>query len=211
MFRLQLLSILFISFFVSGSLFSDPAMKQTMETYYGSDKQTSMYMMGSGGVSTLSGAYFLTRDSDFQKGLAIPFIGLGLVQLGIGGTSYYYNESRVKEANGKLSSNPSDFRKSEMEKMEKLKQRNYYLRAAESILLLGGVYAAYSGSQNNDHYMNGMGTGLVIQSAMMLLYDYFADKRTDDYRSNLMGFSAWATPQRGNQEGSYGLGVSFRF
>jgi hypothetical protein len=96
------------------------------------------------------------------------------------GTSVYLRtERQVVALAGMLEEAPADYRREETARMERVMAGFRLYKALEIALLAAGLAPCLTFRRQEALYAAGV--GLVIQSALMLVLDLFAEKRCQDY------------------------------
>jgi hypothetical protein len=159
----------------------------------------------------------------FALGFSYPLLIVGIFQLGTG-SIMYFSDNKRKTAEKEIESDSSDFKKQENERVDNLNNYAKYIRYANYSMMIGGTWAMYAGSVNNNEYMKGLGFGLLLQGAINYTLEYFTNKRLADYQSKIKidvgyipvsrGASAFTMMNGGNSniaEGQYSLTLTYRF
>lgn len=203
---------------------SKEKVKSEMEAYLPAEKLDARWYMGVGGTSVLLGAYWAGQNDQYAKGMALPFLGLGLAEVISGSITYFGTDKQFEVYQKQLDSNPKKFKETEYDRMYKANRNRGIYRAVEVALLGAGMYFYYQGQQeklslldslqgkdNMGDYKKGLGTGLILHTSFLLIMDYISDKRASNYTESLYNFHAVFNPPTRDREGVYGIGATIRF
>jgi hypothetical protein len=153
-------------------------MQEQMVRYFAEEKAES-WLFILVGVVAVGTSVWLLRSGSSYRGMAYPLIAVALIQLVVGGTVAFRTDTQVAALVQQLASSPAAFQTEEVPRMEAV-MRNFQLyKVIELVLLLTGVALTYAFRRKELVY--GIGVGLVVQSALMLVLDLFAEKRGDAY------------------------------
>lgn len=156
-----------------------------IERYFNSERAESLFFIIIGIVAIVLSGYFLIKiKQPFYNGTAIAFTLIALIQLTVGSSVYFRSPKDIERVNSMLREKPHQIEQEEIPRMKTV-MRNFVLyRWIEiTLLLLGIALLAFtiSGSM-----WKGFGLGLLVQSAIMLLLDYFAESRGEAYLDYLL-------------------------
>jgi hypothetical protein len=115
-------------------------------------------------------------------------MGVGLIQLVVGGTVWWRTEEQKAQLRSLILSEPGRYVSEESERMRQVNSNFVIYRWTELSLLGAGVAAAGTGAALDKDFVTGLGVGLAFQSAVMLTLDYFAEERGHEYASQVAGF-----------------------
>ncbi len=180
-------------------------MKDKMNEYFIYEKNEALFFMGFGILTSLSGGLLLNSEGDYQKGMGVPLLGIGLIQLTVGSTVFFRTDNQVAFLEKEIFSNPEKYKKDELKRMEVV---NYWFKVYKIIeysFVIAGVGLYIYGSSNENEYAKGFGTGLVIQSAIMLGLDYLAESRAFEYSKNLKDFQLEVIPEGAEKQNEIGF------
>lgn len=164
--------------------------KSDIEKYFMAEKQTGMLFLVIGIIAFALALYlYLVHKAPFQKGLAIPILIIGIIQAVAGFTVYDRSDKQRIDNVYAYDLNPSKLQDVELARM-KIVQKNYVLmRWAEIVFLAAGiVLVVFSCNESGRKFFLGIGIGLIIQSAILLTADYFAERRTVVYATGIKEF-----------------------
>jgi hypothetical protein len=173
----------------SGAASSPALMVSQMESYLDAERAESKLFVGMGALPIAGGAVALAAsDRDFLKGASLPLMGVGLIQLVVGGTVWWRTEEQKAQLRTLILSEPSRYVSEESARMKQVNDNFVIYRWAEISLLGAGAAAAGAGYALDKDFVTGLGVGLAFQSAVMLTLDYFAEQRGNEYAGQVAGF-----------------------
>jgi hypothetical protein len=129
-----------------------------------------------------------------HKGMAIPLIAVGLIQVVVGYSVYARSDAQRKDIVYRMDMNPSSIASAEIPRMEKVMKNFVLYRWIEIVLIAAGVVLIVLYKSNVDKsFAMGIGITLAIQAMLMLGADYFAEQRGGKY---LTGLKEWISSPR---------------
>jgi hypothetical protein len=167
--------------------------ERAMDDWFSGEKSEAFVFFGLGAVSTGTGAYLLTRDTDFSRGAGWTAIGFGAVEMLFATTYTLSLGPRHDELKDDLAENPSQYKKDELDRMNAIADRFVVYRYAEIGILLGGAGLATYGFVKDKPTLAGIGVVAGAHAAIVLFLDYFAERRTHRYIDELEDFQPGAT------------------
>lgn len=166
-------------------------MRDQMLVYFAAEKAESLLFAGLGMTALLLGLGVLTvreRFSPFLQGVAYPLVAVAMIQVAVGANIYLRTDEQLSALQAQLQAAPDAFKTEETARM-RVVNRNFDLyKRLEIGLLLVGVACAALGAARNRWLLAGVGTGLLVQSGLMLVLDVFAQARADLYTAALIAF-----------------------
>lgn len=155
-------------------------MNNSVEKYFGAEKAESALFIAVGLVAIIWAVYYFTKvKQPYYNGMSYAFIAVALIQITVGGSVYVRSSKDILRVNDMLKTNHERIAKEEIPRMKVVMTNFVWYRWIEIILLAGGLFLYF--------YMQplsiwkGLGLGLAIQSAIMLLLDFFAEGRGKTY------------------------------
>lgn len=168
---------------------SSALMVSRMERYLDAERAESRFFVGLGVLSLGAGATALVAsDRDFLHGASLPLMGLGLVQLVVGGSVWWRTEAQEAELRALILADPARYISEETARMKRVNDNFVIYRWAELSLLGAGLATAGTGAALDKDFVTGLGVGLAFQSAVMLTLDHFAERRGREYAEQVAGF-----------------------
>ncbi len=155
-----------------------------IKTYFTAEKNESLIFIAFGILTISFSVYALVKWGDsFYKGFAIPVILIGLIQLVVGSTVYFRTDKQIKELETLYVTDKSAFSKAEMPRMHTvMKNFSLYKKIEIAFVLTGLALLLIVPSKE---FWLGIGVGLLLQGALMLTADIFAERRGKEYQVNL--------------------------
>ncbi len=168
---------------------SSALMVSQMEDYLDAERAESRLFVGMG-VATLGGGAtaLAASDRDFLRGASGPLIGVGLIQLVVGGSVWWRTEAQKAQLRSLILTDPARYVSEETARMKVVNDNFVIYRWTEISLLGAGVATAGAGRALDKDFVTGLGVGLAFQSAVMLTLDYFAERRGHEYADQVAGF-----------------------
>ena len=164
--------------------------KPDIEKYFMAEKQESLLFLIIGIIALiLAIAFFFFLKTNFYKGAAIPLVLIGLIQIVVGFTVYKRSdEDRVRNVYA-YDMNPGQLKNEELPRMKTVIKNFAIYRWVEIVCVLGGALLIFYCKTNPEKALwYGLGVTLVIQAALMLGADYFAEKRAVQYSKGIESF-----------------------
>ncbi len=160
----------------------DPIMKflETMLPYFQGEKlEALIFILPIGLLCMVFGGWLLSEGQPgFTRGVALPFIAMGLVIAIIGGTVGFRTPSQVAEIQQAYAVNQAEAIEGERVRMEKVNNAwSWYLALWIVFIILGLGLRLLTQSD----FLRGLGIALVFFAGVGLMIDGFADRRARDY------------------------------
>jgi hypothetical protein len=153
--------------------------------YFNAEKFESLFVMGVGLIAILLGIYFwFSLKEPFYRGIAIPFVLVGLIQIVVGTTVYFRSPKDIIRVENILKNEPAKIQSEEIPRMEVVMNNFVIYRYVEIALVLVGIFLYFFFAKSP--FWKGIGLGLMIQAGLMLTLDYFAEKRGKAYQQFLI-------------------------
>lgn len=157
-------------------------MINNLGSYFAAAKQESVIFI-SVGILAIAVSIWLWINGHRLKSMAYPLVIIGLMQMAVGSTIFFRTDSQVSALSTQLQQNPTAMRVEESARMEAVMKNFSIYKAIEMILLITGVGIIIFLQQKD--VAAGIGIGLILQSAITLTLDIFAEARSADYMSAL--------------------------
>ena len=184
----------------------DQKMLRAMRDYFHEEKSAAKMAIFGSALAAGAGAY-LTSQSDMGRGAGYALIGLAPVALMVGGTVYFRTNSQLRRLEDQLELAPDAYRREESIRMQKVNRQFQILRIAEYSLFGIGALTAGIGAARGADLTTGVGIGVMVDAALMLLFDHFAEVRAQAYTQRITEFGSAARTVDVVQ----GLRLSFTF
>jgi len=154
--------------------------------YFTAEKQGALLIAGLGVASAILATYLWLSRSPFRA-MAWPLIIIGAGQLAIGVGLLIRTGPQVTHLEEGLRSNPQVTVESEIARMTKVNWPFKVIIAIEVVLLLTGLSMALVLRSRNLVWAS-VGMGLLLQAAVTLIFDLFAEHRALIYTRWLMEY-----------------------
>jgi hypothetical protein len=156
-----------------------------VEKYFGAEKAESLLFVLVGLVAISLAVYFFAKlKQPFYNGIAYPLIAIALIQITVGGSVYLRSSKDIARVNQMIQIDKTRVEAEEIPRM-KIVMKNFVLyRWIEIVLVLIGLALLFYFESAT--MWKGVGLGLAIQSALMLLLDFFAESRGREYLDYLL-------------------------
>jgi hypothetical protein len=153
---------------------------ETMWPYFQGEKiEALVFILPIGLVCLVFGGWLLSEGQPgFTRGVAIPFIAMGLVISIIGGTVGFRTQTQAMQIQQAYSTDQANTLKAEGARMEKVnKAWPWYL----AIWVVFGILGLGLRLLSNADFWQGLGIALVFFAGLGLIIDGFADRRARIY------------------------------
>lgn len=186
--------LVLISFTGSGVARAAPpsdrdAMAGHMQDWFDGERAESYVFLGAGVLSLGGGVYLATRDDDFARGAGYSTAGVGGL-LTLFAITYTLSLSpKHEELERDLARDPATYQRRESARMQAIADRFVLYRWIEiGVLAVGAGLIGY-GLADDQELVTGIGTGLAGEASLLLVLDYFAERRAHTYLDHLRDFS----------------------
>ncbi len=161
-------------------LTKDMTFLEKMRTHFAAEKSESLLFILIGlATLTTAGFCWLVWRQPFYRGMAWPLAAISLIELMVGATVYFRTDRDMAFFEEKYGASPASFAKNALAKM-KVVMRNFTLyRWAEIGFMVVGL-ALILWHPKAD-FWKGWGAGMFLQGGLLLLADFFAEKRGHEY------------------------------
>jgi hypothetical protein len=174
---------------LDAALVSEPQIREEMHRYYTGERLGGVWLMSLGAPAVAIGTGLLFHPGEFQRGIGYPVLAVGAVELLAGVIFYVSSNRRVPRFDKQLGQSPADFRAQELRHLRGINRDMRLLEAFELTLMIASGTMTGIGTLRNDGTLAGVGTGLLIQSAVLFLYDQIASRRALRYTDSLTRFT----------------------
>jgi hypothetical protein len=164
-----------------------------MFSYFQGEKlEALVFILPIGLLSLVFGGWLISENaSGFARGVAIPFLALGLVMAVVGGSVGYRTPAQVESLQSSFAASPETARVDELARMEKVNRAwPVYLVAWAAFGVIGLALRFLT----RGDFSQGLGIALVFFSGVGLLVDGFAERRARPYAAALETHSQTSPP-----------------
>jgi len=164
--------------------------KADIEKYFIAEKSASFAFVIIGVVAiVLALVFFFYLKTNWYKGVAIPFIIIGLLHVTAAYTVYKNCDEGRKKNVYAYDMNPDQLKNNELPRMEKVRNNFKIFKALEVALLLLGINLFFYFRHNADNtFWAGFGVALAIEAAITFGFDFTGDKNATKYTNGLQSF-----------------------
>jgi hypothetical protein len=155
-----------------------------IKTYFSAEKSESLVFLFLGIASIAFSTYALWKWNEaFYKGFAIPLITIGIIQLVVGSTVYFRTDNQVAALEMQYQTDVRAFKLAESPRMEKvMKSFSLYKKIEVAFVVIGLLLVIIVPSKE---FWLGVGVGMLLQGALMLTADIFAERRGASYQDSI--------------------------
>ena len=155
-------------------------MIQEVRSYFDAEKFESTIFITAGIIAFITAFWFWFKVKDsLYTGIAFPLLIIALIQLVVGSSIYFRSPKDTTRVENYISNDKTKINEVEIPRMNTVMKNFVLYRYVEIILILAGLFLIFFFSGNE--FVKGIGIGLNIQSALMLIFDFFAEKRGTEY------------------------------
>ena len=158
----------------------DIQLLEAVQVYFQGEKlEALVFILPLGLLSIVFGLWLLTDNTgSFAKGVAIPFLILGLLMSIVGGVVGYRTPAQVVTIAQTIRNDLQAGVLAETERMLKVNKAWPIYLAIWCIFGIAGLTLRFAG---NSDFLQGIGVALVFFAGVGLLIDGFAERRTHPY------------------------------
>lgn len=166
---------------------------EAMATYFQGEKTEALvFILPIGLLSLVFGGWLVSdNQGGFARGVAIPFLVLGLVMTVVGGTVGYRTPAQVQTLQASIATSPEPALQVERARMEKVNRAWPVYLVAWAVFGVVGLALRFA---TRGDLTQGLGIALVFFSGVGLLVDGFAERRAKAYAAALEAPASPTTP-----------------
>jgi hypothetical protein len=159
-----------------------------MAKYFEGEKiEALVFILPIGLLSLVFGAWLLSDGpSAFARGVAIPFVVMGLVMTVVGGVVGYRTPAQVEALETSIAASPEPAVQAEQARMEKVNRAWPVYLAVWAAFGVAGLALRFA---TRGDLTQGLGIALVFFAGVGLLVDGFAERRARPYTEALASAS----------------------
>ncbi|MCO5123435.1 MAG: hypothetical protein M9915_06800 [Rhizobacter sp.] len=151
-----------------------------LQAYFADERTESLVFMAFGLVAVLLAALTLWRVRDpLFRGMAVPVLVVGLIQLGVGYVIHARTDAQVAALSAQLQNEPAAFKAQELARMKTVRTSFAVYKGIEGTFIIVGLGLALM--RNARRFWRGFGLGMLLQGALMLPADLIAEDRAAEY------------------------------
>jgi drug/metabolite transporter (DMT)-like permease len=158
-------------------------MTESMHNYFRAEKAEALLFLAAGvfAVGFACWAFFVSKEK-FYTGMAIPVLLVGLIQMVVGATVFFRTGQQVSALDAQFAANQAGFAASETARMIEVMRNFTIYKWVEIAFVLSGVALLIFRAAN---FWQGLALGLLMQGALMLTLDIFAERRGARYQHEI--------------------------
>lgn len=155
-------------------------MENQIIKYFNAEKIESLFFIGVGcGAFICAAWFFFQNKDDFFKGMIIPLLFVGAIQLIVGSTVFLRSNKDIAVTQTYLASGVNVIQSRESARMDIVMKNFVIYKWIEIAFILTGIVLLVAISDFD--YWKGFGLALLLQGSIMLVLDIFAEKRGAEY------------------------------
>jgi hypothetical protein len=160
-----------------------------MAKYFEGEKiEALVFILPIGLLSLVFGAWLLSDGPGvFARGVAIPFLAMGLVMTVVGGAVGYRTPAQVAALETSIAASPETAVQAEQARMEKVNRAWPVYLAVWAAFGVAGLALRFA---TRGDFTQGLGIALVFFAGVGLVVDGFAERRARPYTEALASASA---------------------
>jgi len=148
--------------------------------YFNAEKSESLFFIAVGVIALMLSVYFVLKlKQPFYIGISYPLIAVALIQLTVGSAVYFRSPKDIVRVTQMVQTQKEKIKLEEIPRMETVMKNFVLYRWVEIALLLIGIVLFFFFQPMT--LWKGVGLGLTIQASLMLLLDFFAERRGEAY------------------------------
>jgi hypothetical protein len=159
-----------------------------IHNYFNLEKQGGM-LIGLNGLVAFAGAgYFLcesSSQSEFYRGMSWPLLVVAVFQILVGTYLYFRSSKDLNRVESFYKQDRASLTNVELPRIKKVMASFvWYVRIQVSLCILG-VFTIIV-THDGPNFVMGLGVGVLIQAAIMMMFDYLAERRAGEYFRQLV-------------------------
>jgi hypothetical protein len=157
-----------------------------VDVYFTEERIESLFFIIIGSITLLLSVFFLfIIKYSFFKGMSIPLLMIGLIQLTVGISVYNRSLKDIERVTYFINYKPEKIQTEELPRMEKVMNNFTIYKWIEVILIVASIILLIIFYSSPQTYWKGLALGLLIQAGIMLSLDVLAEKRGKNYMEKL--------------------------
>jgi len=151
-----------------------------IKDYFNAEKFESIFFIAVGVIAILFALWFWFKVKEsFYSGIAYPLALIAIVQIVVGVSVFLRSPKDISRVEEYFVSDKSKIAEVEIPRMNTVMKNFVIYRYLEIGLIITGLLLYFI--INKNELLKGIGFGLAIQSLLMLILDFFAEKRGTEY------------------------------
>ncbi len=157
--------------------------------YFTEEKIESLFFIIIGIAAIVLSLFFLwIIKYSFFKGIAIPFLLIGTIQLIVGCSIYLRTPKDIVRVEQIIKTNPHQIQTTEIPRIETVLHNFMIYKWIEIACIILGFCLFMVFYKSSQIFWKGVGLGLLIQASLMLCLDIIAQQRADTYLNFICKF-----------------------
>lgn len=153
-----------------------------VSNYFTEEKIESLFFIIIGFIAVLLALVFLLIIKySFFKGMAIPLLLIGTMQLIVGSKIYQRTQSDIARVEQAIKTNARDLQTIEIHRIETVLQNFVIYKWIELCLILTSIILILVFYKSPQAFWKGLGLGLLTQTCLLLCLDVIAEQRAETY------------------------------
>ncbi|MSP63994.1 MAG: hypothetical protein EXR72_27360 [Myxococcales bacterium] len=185
------------------------ALDETMGRYFASEEAQGYAWIAAGDASLVAGGALIAQSNGVLRGMSYPLLAVGAIQFIAGLSSLTRTQGRLAALRGDLATGPAAVRDMEAKRIGGINRLFKLIFYTELSLLGLGAAGAGLGYGIHQDQLLGAGIGVVVEAALMLVLDHFAERRAHRYADGLGAIPFTALP--GAEGSALVVGFARRF
>jgi uncharacterized membrane protein HdeD (DUF308 family) len=151
-----------------------------IKTYFAAEKNESLIFVLFGILTISFSIYALLKWNDsFYRGFAVPVILIGIIQIVVGSTVYFRTDTQINSLETLYQQDKAAFSKAETPRMYTVMKSFLLYKKVEVAFVVIGLLLIFFAPTSE--FWLGIGVGMLLQGALMLTADIFAERRGKEY------------------------------
>ncbi len=122
-----------------------------------------------------------------HRGMVYPLVAIALIQIAVGGSVYLRTDAQIASLSAQFKNEPEGFVAAETARMNVVVTNFKIYKSIEIALLVAGIVMSFVVGRREPWLS--LAAGLIIQSAIMLTLDLFAEQRAALYQDEVAAHS----------------------
>jgi hypothetical protein len=151
-----------------------------IKAYFAAEKNESLIFILFGILTIGFSVYALLKWGDsFYRGFAVPAILIGIIQIVVGSTVYFRTDKQINQLETLYQQDQAAFAKAETPRMDTVMKKFSLYKKIEVVFVVMGLLLIFFAPSKG--FWLGIGVGMLLQGALMLTADIFAERRGKEY------------------------------
>ena len=165
------------------------SMEEGMREYFAGETRESWAFMASGVVSLGAAVPLFIQHGEVGRPMSIPLAVMGVVKLVLGVGLFARTPRQVEGLAEQLGRDPAAYQEAESKRMGGVMRGFQVYRLFELTMATAGAFMAGIGHVREAPTVVGVGLGLLVEAATLLVLDFFAEERGRKYSALIADFA----------------------